>query len=59
MSLDGVYDADTISEWWEPYDSEDRRHRILETYSHADALLTGRVTYEMLAPYCSALKTTR
>jgi dihydrofolate reductase len=56
MSLDGVFDADTMSEWWEPYDSEDRRRRILETYSHADALLMGRVTYEMLAPYWSGLE---
>lgn len=55
MSLNGVFDADTMSEWWEPYDSEDRRRRILQTYSHADALLMGRVTYEMLAPYWSQL----
>jgi hypothetical protein len=41
MSLNGVFDADTMSEWWEPYDSEDRRRRILETYCHADALLMG------------------
>jgi dihydrofolate reductase len=56
MSLNGVFDADTMSEWWEPYDSEDRRRRILETYSYADALLMGRVTYEMLAPYWSGLE---
>jgi dihydrofolate reductase len=55
MSFDGVFDADTMSKWWEPYDTEDRRRRILETYSHADALLMGRVTYEMLAPYWSRL----
>jgi dihydrofolate reductase len=55
MSLNGGFDADTMSEWWEPYDSEDWR-RILETYSHADALLMGRVTYEMLAPCWSGLE---
>lgn len=56
MSLDGVFDADTMSEWWEPYDSDDRGRCIQQVYRHADAFLMGRVTFEMLAPYWSPLE---
>lgn len=55
MSLDGVYDADSMPEWFFPYDSLERRKAILATYRQADALLMGRTTYEMLAPYWSPL----
>lgn len=55
MSLDGVFDADTMENWFFPYDSRERRLAIKETYQQADALLMGRNTYEMLAPYWSSL----
>ena len=55
MSLNGVFDADTMDEWWAPYDSSDRQQCIQDVYLHTDAFLMGRVTYEMLAPYWSQL----
>ena len=51
MTLDGVFDADTMKEWFEPYDSEDRQNYIKENVLTSDAFLVGRVTYEMLASY--------
>jgi dihydrofolate reductase len=55
VSADGVFDADLMAEWFFPYDSLERRKFIKETYQEADALLMGRTTYEMLAPYWSGL----
>jgi dihydrofolate reductase len=51
MTLDDVFDADTMKEWFEPYDSEDRQNYIKENVLTSDAFLVGRVTYEMLASY--------
>lgn len=56
VSLDGVFDADNMEEWFFPYDSAERRKAIKETYLQADAFLMGRATYEMLAPYWSGLQ---
>ena len=56
ITLDGVFDADTMDQWWIPYDSKDRQKYIQETYLTSDAYLMGRKTYEMLAPYWSSLK---
>jgi dihydrofolate reductase len=55
MSLDGVFDAETMSEWWEPYDNAERQRCIQDTYLHTDAFLMGRLTYEMLGPHWSRL----
>lgn len=55
VSLDGVFDADNMDEWFFPYDSLVRRLAIKEAYQQADAFLMGRNTYEMLAPYWSGL----
>ena len=55
VSVDGVFDADLMDEWFFPYDSPERRKFIKETYQQADAFLMGRTTYEMLAPYWSQL----
>lgn len=55
MSIDGVFDANSMDEWFFPYDSAVRRQAIKETYEGADAFLMGRTTYEMLAPYWSEL----
>jgi dihydrofolate reductase len=51
VTLDGVFDADTMKEWFEPYDSDERRNYIRENVLTSDAFLVGRVTYEMLAAY--------
>src|SRR6185503_8812424 len=56
MTLDGVFDADTMKEWFLPFDSEDRRACIIKTMDACDAILFGRTTYDMLAPYWSPLK---
>jgi len=55
LSLDGVFEADSMADWFFPYDSPGRRRTILETYQRADALLMGRTTYEMLAPSWSSM----
>ena len=56
VTLDGVFDADTMEQWFNPYDSDDRREYIKEGILVCDAILFGRKTYEMLAPYWSSLR---
>ena len=51
VTLDGVFDADSMKEWFEPYESQDRQEYIKENVLTSDAFLVGRVTYEMLASY--------
>jgi dihydrofolate reductase len=50
ITLDGVFDADTMDHWWHPYDSAERVKYIVEEYSKGDVYLLGRATYEMLWP---------
>lgn len=57
MTLDGVFDADTMDTWWIPYDSVERQEAITEGILACDVMIYGRLTYEMLAPYWSAQKT--
>jgi dihydrofolate reductase len=54
VTLDGVFDADTMDQWWIPYDSVERQEYIKEGILGCDAMLYGHTTYEMLAPYWSA-----
>jgi len=56
ITLDGVFDGDTMNEWFLPFDSDDRREYIIKTMQACDAILFGRTTYAMLAPYWSPLK---
>jgi dihydrofolate reductase len=56
ISLDGVFDASLMGEWNAPYHSDSRADYIREGILSCDAMLYGRKTYEMLAPYWSALK---
>jgi dihydrofolate reductase len=56
MTLDGVFDANSMETWFNPYETEDRGRYIKEGIGAADALLFGRVTYEMLAQYWPNLK---
>jgi dihydrofolate reductase len=57
ITLDGVFDADSMDQWWIPYDSVERQEQILEGIKGCDAYLLGRITYQMLAPYWSAQET--
>jgi dihydrofolate reductase len=51
MSLDGVFDADTMDQWFLPFMSEEKQNSIRDLILASDAMVMGRVTYEMLAPY--------
>ena len=56
MTLDGVFDADTMNTWWIPYESVERQEYIKEGILACDAMLYGHTTYQMLAPYWSSQK---
>lgn len=56
ITLDGIFDAGTMDQWFFPYDSVGRQAFITDCIMGSDTLLLGRTTYEMLAPYWSALK---
>ncbi len=45
-----------MEQWFHPYHSDERGEFIKEQILACDALLLGRATYEMLAPYWSSLK---
>lgn len=50
ITLDGVFDADTMKHWWESTNNPERMLHITEEYAKGDAYLLGRKTYEMLWP---------
>ncbi len=56
MSLDGVFDANNMDQWFNAYDSTKRQAYIQGVIATTDAILFGRTTYEMLASYWSSLK---
>ena len=56
VTLDGIFDADTMSQWFAPFDSAERQEYIRDGILASDALLLGRTTYEMLAPHWSVQK---
>lgn len=51
VTLDGVFDADTMEQWEIPYNSDDKVEHIRQGILASDAMLVGRTTYEMLAAY--------
>jgi len=51
ISIDGVFDADTMPQWFSSFDSLSKNEYIRDSIVKADALLIGRTTYEMLASY--------
>lgn len=56
MSLDGIFDASLMAEWFNPYHSDSRAALITRNIQDCSAMLYGRKTYEMLYPYWSSLK---
>lgn len=56
ITLDGIFDADAMDQWFTPYHSDARGECIQEGIMASDALLLGRVSYEMLAAYWPNLK---
>jgi len=56
MSLDGIFDATLMEQWFNPYHSDSRAKYIQDTIENCDAMLYGRITYDMLHPYWSSLK---
>ena len=56
LSLDGIYYADYMDQWWLPFDSPERQKYIQETINNCEIMLYGRRTYEMLYPYWSSFK---
>lgn len=55
VTLDNVFDAETLPVWFDPYHSDERAEIIQDTILGASAFLYGRFTYQMLAPYWSQL----
>src|ERR1700753_876613 len=55
VTLDGVFDASLMPQWFFPFDSKSRQAAIRESVMGSDAMLMGRTTYEMLMPYWSSL----
>jgi dihydrofolate reductase len=51
VSLDGVFDADTMDQWFNPYLTDERSRLIQECIDGTGAFLIGRVTYQMFAAY--------
>lgn len=51
LTIDGIFDADSMHEWYFPFDSTAKSEYIKNSILGADALLVGRTTYEMLAAY--------
>jgi len=51
VSIDGVFDADTMPQWFFPFESIERQKYITKGIMDCDAILLGRTTYEMLASF--------
>ena len=51
MTLDGIFDAETMGEWFLPFDSIERQEYIKNGIMSCDTILLGRTTYELYASY--------
>ena len=51
LSLDGIFDAETMGQWAVPFYSEEREEIVRALILGADALLLGRTTYDIQAWY--------
>jgi dihydrofolate reductase len=50
ITMDGVFDAATMDDWWQNTNSPERMAYIAEQYAQGDIYMMGRTTYQMLAP---------
>ena len=51
VTVDGIFDAETMGQWAAPYYSEERDEIVRELVLGSDALLLGRKTYDLQAWY--------
>ncbi len=51
VTVNGIFDAETMGQWAAPYYSEERDELVREIVLAADALLLGRKTYDLQAYY--------
>jgi dihydrofolate reductase len=51
VSLDGVFDAETMGKWAQPFSSDEKDEFVRKSVLAADALLLGRTTYDLQAWY--------
>jgi dihydrofolate reductase len=51
MTVDGIFNAETMGQWAAPFYSEERDAFIRGTILASDALLLGRTTYDLQARY--------
>ena len=51
LTVDGIFEAETMGQWAAPYYSEEREQLIRGTILASDTLLLGRTTYELQAWY--------
>jgi dihydrofolate reductase len=51
VSLDGVFDAQTMGQWAQPFSSDERHEFVRKNVLASDALLYGRTTYDLEAYY--------
>jgi len=56
MSLDGVFEAGSMEQWFNPYHSDSRWKYIQDTLNDCEVMLYGRNTYEMMYGYWSVLQ---
>src|SRR5579859_1508513 len=50
LTFDGVFDAETMDDWWQKTNTPERMAYITAQYAQGDVYLMGRTTYEMLWP---------
>jgi dihydrofolate reductase len=51
VSVDGIFDAETMGKWAAPYYSEEREEIVRGLVLDSDTLLLGRTTYDLQAWY--------
>jgi hypothetical protein len=49
ITVDGVFDAHTMDQWFHPFHSDERGEQLQAGINACDAFLFGRTTYQMLA----------
>ena len=53
QTVDAIIDATSMDRWFMPFDSETRGKYINDTIHDCEAMLYGRITYNMLSAYWS------